>query len=232
MTRILIALLALAACGCARFPSGGSAASTTRLIFTYTVQGQIRTGQEQGGAGLPYVYIVALRLSTEANPTTEGPLPIVTPSGNGFVAGNATHYILWNPLANPPYQIFEFDDPNLNNSTQIGVPITFRDVQVGDREIAFEIDLSQLIPEADVPTIQAIQVNFLTMNNTNTSGGGRIWDALGNSQIPSEVNRFFTFDPTFSTTYTDANQGGIEPTGDTADPDLDLDDWSIEVRRD
>ena len=96
--------------------------------------------------------------------------------------------------------------------------------------LQFEIDLSQLVPSGDVDTIEAIQVNFLTMNNTNTSGGGRLWDALGNSNNPGEINSYFTFQPLSAFTYTNANSGNIEVLGDVADPDLDIVDWSIEVR--
>ena len=116
MTR-LAAMLALAAMclGCAKFPTVASSDFTKRLVFTMTVDTQLRTGLEEGGSGLPYVYIIALRLSTDANPIDDGPLPVVVPGGNGFVAGNATHYILWNPLASPSYQIWQFQDATLDS---------------------------------------------------------------------------------------------------------------------
>jgi len=216
--------------GCAKFPDSGTSDFTKRLLFTMTVDSQLRTGLEEGGTGFPYVYIFAIRLSTEVSPIDEGPIPVVIPSGNGFVAGNATHYILWNPLASPSYQIWEFEDETLNSSVQTGVPISFTPIEQGDKTLQFEIDLSQLVPVAEVDGVRSIQVNFLTMNNTNTSGGGRLWDALGNGDIPTEINSYFTFQPNFSQTYTNLNTGEIEPQGDVVDPDLDIVDWSVEVR--
>ncbi len=194
------------------------------------VDGAIRTGLEQGGNGLPYVYVIAIRVSTDPNPPDTGPIPVVVPSGNGIVAGNCTHFILWNPLASPQFQIYQFEDSSLNEWFQTGVPINYVNITPGDDVLTFEIDLSQLVPAVDVPTIQSIQVNFLTMNNTNTSGGGRLWDALGDGAIPGEINSYFTFQPNSAFTYTNANTGSIEPQGDVVDPDLDIVDWSIEVR--
>jgi hypothetical protein len=230
MKRLLALVLALVLCGCARFPSSGTSNFTKRLVFTLTVDGKLRTGLEQGGNGLPYVYIIAIRLSTDPNPPDQGPIPVVVPGGNGFVAGHCTHFILWNPLASPAYQIFEFTDETLDDWFLKGTPINSLPIQEGDKTLSFEIDLSQLVPAADVPTIQSVQVNFLTMNNTNTSGGGRLWDALGDSTNPSEINSYFTFQPLSAITYSNSSTGNVEPQGDVADPDLDIVDWSIEVR--
>ena len=230
MRRIFALVIALAVLGCARFPAGGSSNFTKRLVFTLTVDSKLRTGLEQGGNGLPYVYIVAIRLSTDPNPPDQGPIPVVVPGGNGFVAGHCTHFVLWNPLASPAYQIYQFSDDTLNDWFLKGYPIQSLPISEGDKTLSFEIDLSQLVPAADVPTIQSVQVNFLTMNNTNTSGGGRLWDALGDGNVPSEINSYFTFQPNSAITYTNASTGNVEPQGDVADPDLDIVDWSIEVR--
>jgi hypothetical protein len=195
-----------------------------------TMQGKIRTGLEAGGAGLPYVYIFALRLNTDISPTTQGPLPVVVPGGNGFVAGNATHYILWDPLRSPQYTLWRFRDETLNEAIQTGVPLNYTIINPGDKTLAAEVDLSQLVPADQVNTIQSIQVNFLTMNNTLTSGTGRLWDALGDGRRPGDVNRPFLFNLRSSFTYNNSNQDSLEPTEDTPDPDLDILDWSVEVR--
>lgn len=231
MKRLAAFLLTLALLtGCAKFPENGNVGSTKRLAFTMTVQGQLRTGQEPGGTGLPYVYIIAINLSEDEVPTTTGPIPIVVPSGNGIVAGEATHFILWNPLASPQYQIYEFRDETLNEYFQTGVPLIYNPTNVGDRTLEFEVDLAQLVPESEVDNYQSVQVNFLTMNNTNQSGGGRIWDALGDANIPNEINSPFTARLNSPQIYTNANQSNIEPQGDAADPDLDIVNWSLEVR--
>ncbi|MCH7905595.1 MAG: hypothetical protein IH944_13650 [Armatimonadetes bacterium] len=232
MTRYFRGFFALATgllllTSCAKLPGGGGSSDfTKRLVFTMTVDEKIRTNLE----GFPYIYIFALRLSTDSNPIDDGPLPVVIPGGNGFVAGNCTHYILWNPLVFPEYQIFKFLDPELNQSVQTGIPINYVQIKEGDNTLQFEIDMSQLVPAGDVDTIKSIQVNFLTMNNTNTGGGDRFWDALGDGRIQGEINSYFTFQLDFADLYTNQNTGDIEPPGDVVDPDLDIIDWSIEVR--
>jgi hypothetical protein len=231
-----LGMLALAA-GCARFPQNPGQTGTHRLIFEMEMDANVRTGAEAGSSGLPYVYLVALRLSTDAAPTTDGPVPVVIPGGNGFVAGNATHYVLWNPLAASEYQVFRFLDASLDSWVQVGTPLASSSALGGSRRLAFEIDLSQIPIQdstgADIPAdqIQSVQVNFLTMNNTNISGGGRIWDGLGNGQIPSEVNRWLTINPQVSRLYTNTTEGSLEPSGDAADPALDLVNWRLEVQR-
>ncbi len=232
MRRIFLpVLLALGLCGCAKFPAGGVAGQTTRLIFDMTVAGKLRTGNAPGEVGLPYVYLIALRLSKDTVPTTSGPVPVVSPGGNGFVAGNCTHYILWNPAASPQFQIWQFkDSATLNESFQIGTPINATLVNEGDRKLHFELDMSQLVAVADVPLYKSVQVNFLTMNNTNTSGSNRLWDALGDGRISTQINNPVLVRLNANQVYNNLNQLGLEPTGDVLDPDLDISDWGVEVR--
>ena len=229
MKKLLFLLVVAAVCGCAKFPNTSATGQTKRLLFRMRTAAPLKTGLE-GGGGLPYVYIVALRLSTDPNPIDQGPIPIVLPGGNGFVSGNATHFIQWNPLSSPQFTIYQFTDATLEEWTPIGTPINFQPVQTGDNELFFEIDMSQLVPAGDVDTIESIQVNFLTMNAIQTGGGGRFWDALGDSENAAEVNRYFQFQPRTSTEYNNTNQGNIEPVDDVDDPQLDIADWSIEVR--
>ncbi len=227
---VLIICFALLITGCAKFPDSGGIGSTKRLVFTSRVKGSLKTGLESGGTGLPYVYLIALNLSKDDVPITQGPIPIVVPGGNGIVAGDATHFILWNPLANPQYQIYKFRNSNLTEYFQTGIPIISTPTSVGDRDLAFEIDLSQLIPAAEVADYKSVQINFLSMNNTNTSGGGRLWDALGNSQLSSQINSPITIRLNNAQTYNNQSTGLLEPENDTPDPDLDFIDFSVEVR--
>lgn len=216
--------------GCAKFPASGSGALTKRLVFTMTVKGALRTGLEPGSSGLPYVYIVALNLSKDDVPTTQGPIPIVVPGGNGIVAGDATHFVLWNPLVSPQYQIYKFRNTSLVDYFQTGNPVASSPVTLGDKTLQFEIDLSQLVPAAEVDQYRSVQVNFLTMNNTNSAGGGRLWDALGDSRIPSQINAPVTIRLNTAQSYNNTLSGGLEVENDCPDPDLDLVDWSVEVR--
>lgn len=221
------ALLALA--GCAKFPDSGQVGSTTRLVFTMDVKRQIRSGRNAGESGLPYVYVVAIFLSKLDNPPEDGPLPVVLPGGNGIVAGDCTHFVMWYPPQGPEYQIWEFRNATLNERFPRGVPLQTLPVAPGGRRIQFEIDLSQLVPLADVGLYRSAKVNFLTMNQTRTSGGNRVWDARG--AFPLQVNRPFRVPLRASQTFRNAQTDAVEPEGDCPDPDLDIVDWTIEVRK-
>lgn len=234
MRRALPTLVAAAlAVGCAKFPDAPPETRNARLIFTLTVAGKLRTGLEQDSGGLPYVYMVALRPSFDANPIEQGPIPVIAPPwGNGFVAGTVTHFMWWNPQQSPRYTLYQFRDANLTEYFQTGVPINYQDVPDGGATLRFEIDLAQIVPNPlDLPNVQSIQANFLTMDRIAQSGTSKFWDALGNSNLPSEVNFPITIPINLSGVFDNARLGQIEPQGDTPEPDLDIVDWSIEVRR-
>jgi hypothetical protein len=222
---LLVSLLACFLTGCAKFPSTGSTTPTKRLVFTMTVAGVINPN---------YVYIIAMHPSTDANPTTQGPIPIISqPWGNGFVAGTAEVFIRWDPLTSPNYIIYRFRDANMLQFTQIGVPVNFRTVNPGDKILQFEVDLNQIAASvAEAPLLQSMQVNFLTMDRVprGNDPGTKVYDALGNTLDPGHINDFVVIPLDRSGVYDNARFSNLEPTGDTPDPDLDIADWSIEVR--
>lgn len=224
-------LVALAIAGCAKYPDVPDAAST-RLIFTMTVSGAIRTGQEVGGNGIPYIYMVAMRTSTDAVPTTGGPVPVIAPPwGNGYVAGNSTHFVWWDPTATSDYLLYKFLDIQLNNRIIVGVPVSVENVGVGSRRIRFEILLTQLVDDPlDADLLQSMQVNFLTMDRIPQTGTNKEWDALGNNSIPSEINSFIRIPLDINGIYNNQTANQLEPQGDQPNPDLDISDWSVEVR--
>lgn len=220
----------LLSAGCARDPGTGPRDRVPTLTLRFRMDGPVRTGAEPGSPGLPFVYIIALNVSRDLNPTSDGPLPVVVPGGNGFVAGEATHYILWNPLVSPQYQLYRFRDGTLNEWTLTGTPIDVIDVTQGSNTVGFTIRLSQLVPLAEMDDFNSVQINFLSMNGIQTSGGGRVWDALGDARIPSQVNTVLTVPLKLERTYSNALATQNEPRGDTADPALDIVDWQVEVR--
>ena len=228
----LIATLALlASLGCAKFPETGGNTSNKLLIFKLKVDRRIRTGEDPNDNGIPYVYMVAIQPRTSTNPIEQGPIPVIAPPwGNGFVAGNATHFVWWNPLQFPRYTIYKFQDPLLNTYTQVGVPVNYREVTPGSAEIYFEINLSQIEP---VPTqaalIESLQVNFLTMDRIPVSGNVKFWDAIGDGRIPSQINDWLVIPLRTSAIYQNSDND-IEPRGDQVNPDLDIVDWSVEVK--
>jgi|SRR5579885_3281495 len=225
MTSAALAFALMAANGCAKFPANGVATSTKRLIFTMTMAGPINPN---------YVYIVAMHASTDVNPTTQGPIPVISqPWGNGFVAGTVDLFVKWDPLTSPNYGIYRFQDVNLTQYVQVGVPINSTPVNSGSNQIQFELDINQIASSTAIaPQLQSLQVNFLTMNRVpqGQDSGGKIYDALGNTLDPTQINDYVVIPLNQPGIYNNARFNNLEPTGDTPDPALDIADWSVEVR--
>jgi len=218
---ILVAALGL---GCAKFPGGGGGTGATRLTFRLILDGPINSN---------FVYIVAMRPTTEDPPTTPGPIPVVAPPwGNGFVEGGVTHFVRWDLSQSPHYLIYQFQGIDLINYSERGVPINFLEVEANGKEIRFEIELPQIsASEAEADTWRTLQVNFLTMDLVpQGSGGNKSWDALGNGNLPNEINEYVNIPLRTSGTYDNRRFQDVEPRGDNPDPALDIVDWSVEVR--
>jgi hypothetical protein len=225
MRKWLFPIVGLSLFGCAKFPTG-TVTDATRVIFRMQVRGEIRTD---------YVYIIAIRRSTDLNPTGDGPIPVIQfPTNNGFVAGNANYFVRWAPETRQ-YTLFRFTDSTLNFNTPVGVPINTIDVTPGSKTLGFELSLEQLVDTPNTSNqLQSLQVNFLTMNRIldGSSGSSRIIDALGDTRQILELNQPVRIPLATSNLYDNARFGNLEPLdADCPDPDLDIADWSIEVRR-
>ena len=197
------------------------------------VEGDVRWGQTVGQQ--PYIYIIPLRLSTEDSPTDLGPIPVTSFGGNGFVAGNCTHYIVYNPSSANPYEIWRFRDTNLNDRILTGYAINYldpRDTRNAPDTLQFEIDLSQLVAQADVPTIKSVQANFFSMDRLALASSGHTWDSLGDSRQTSQFNTFLQFQlrnsRTISNTATQLEPPSMDVNG-ASDPDLNITDWSVAI---
>ncbi len=222
--RTLCLIFALLIVGCAKFPTGAGALTVKRLFFTMTVAGQINPN---------YVYIFVLRPSNFINPTDQGPIPVIAPPwGNGFVAGNAAYFVRWDPTTAPAYTLYQFRDSTLIQYFPIGAPITYTDVTTGAKTLQFQLDLTQLATTpSDAANYQSMQVNFLTMDKVpQGSTGSKVWDAIGNGADPSQINDWITIPLSANGIYNNQFYNNLEPTGDCADPDLDMSDFSVEVR--
>ena len=82
--------------------------------------------------------------------------------------------------------------------------------------------------------VLAIQANFLTMNKKLDQGNGstRIIDCLGNTNLQTDFNEPVKIPLTTTGLYDNIRFNFLEPLEvDCRDPDLDIEDWSIEVRR-
>ena len=225
----------LAASGCAKSPSTLPGTSGTQLIITMTVAGKINPS---------YVYFILFNPVAQANQTT-GPIPVVgIPWGNGFATGQFTAFLRYDPSQpNSGYGMYQVvPGTNLLQFSPLAAPTQFTPVatEPNQNQLQFQIPLSA-IPTNGV-TASNLQINFLTtdriVTNPNDPGTKHI-DALGDTRLSSQINSFITV-PT-STTGLFNNSSALEPSGDvmlvgsgvsTGDEiqDLDITDWSIEVR--
>lgn len=190
------------------------------------VRGQIRND---------YIYIVPIRVSNDLNPTGEGPIPVVQfPTNNGFVGGNANYFVRWTPESRQ-YTLFRFTDTTLNFFVASGVPLNSVDVNPGSNEIGFELSLDQLVTNpANVAGLQSVQINFLTMNRLldASSGSNRFFDALGDTRSLIDLNQPVRIPLNTAGIYDNNRFNLLEPPdADVVDPDLDIVNWSVEVRR-
>ena len=224
LVRATVLLLCVTLSSCAKFPASTGLISAKRVTFTFTVDGQINPN---------YVYIVALRPSDLLNPIDQGPVPSIAPPwGNGFVAGNCTYFVRWDPTTSPAYTIYQFRDAQLTQYFPMGIPVTYTDVLTGGRTIQFDLDLSQIATSpADADAYQSLQVNFLTMDRVpQGSTGNKVWEGLGDGNSPSQVNTWITIPLNTNGIYNNARYGNLEPKGDTPLPDIDIVDFSVSVR--
>lgn len=209
---------------CAVLPSGPIGGQFMRLVFTWTMAGPINPN---------LVYIVALNPSTDTNPIVQGPIPVVAaPWGNGFVAGGCQYFVEWSPLTSPNYLLYQFTDSTLNAYFQVGVPVNYVDINSASTTFQFEVDVNQLAPTvAQAQALQSVQVNFLTMDHIpqGNVGGSKVWDALGDGRIPSQINSYILLNLRAPGIYNNARYGGLEPQGDCPDPALDIIDFSVQV---
>jgi hypothetical protein len=153
-----------------------------------------------------------------------------------------------NPNASFPFVLYKFapgptaDDPTnptdlsrfSDTTTTRGPLVSFVQYIPGTNELKFDIFTNQLVDsDAAAQTLQALQVNLLTMNRyANQGAGTRAWDAIGDNRVTSGLS-FISVDLRRNNIVTNTATS-LEPEGDVTnanDPDLDIIDWSIEVQR-
>lgn len=228
MRRIALILIASVGLipGCAKFPPGPPGGGGKRLHFRIWLDGPVNPN---------YVYIVAIRDGDDLTGSGGGPIPVVRPPwGNGFCAGKATHFVRYDGFQINGYALFQFTDlQNLLTYVQIGVPVNYVIPGPTDALLDFEIDLAQLRPPPLNPNdIQALQVNLMTMDRVPTDPhdpNPKFWDALGDSRDPSSIDDYITINVTVDRTYRNSDTN-IEIRGDAPSPDLDIVDWTIQIR--
>lgn len=228
--RLLVAVLVLVLAGCAKLPGGGGGAQGKRIVLTMVLDGELNEN---------FVYIFPLRVSIDPNPPDDGPIPVIGPPwGNGFVAGNATHFVKYEPQRPQPFVLYKFLDSSLLNYIEIGtievydtIPLDDPDVEQAERKrFRFEVEVNDLADTPiDADKLESAQINFLTMDRVGSGSDNRAWDALGDGSV--ELKSWITVPLRTAATYNNAQFNYIEPQSqDVADPALDIRDWTIEVR--
>ena len=142
------------------------------------------------------------------------------------------YFVLWTPDTQQ-YTLYKFTDSTLTFYNAVGVPINTIDVTTGSRTLGFELSMEQLAPGAAAQQ-QVLQVNFLTMNAklNQANGSTRHIDCLGNQNTLTDFNEPVKIPLATTGLYDNARFNFLEPLQiDCPDPDLDIEDWSVEVRR-
>lgn len=191
-----------------------------------------------------YYYDVVFTASTDPNPEpTSAPLPVIgTTDPNGRVAGLPTHIIEYAPPTNLgpfPFVLYTFNPPPTpDNPDSLAMPppsnqriSIFNTVTQDSNTLQFTIFTNYLTDATTAQQLQSLQVQMLTMNHLALpgTGGSRAFDFLGTPSRPD----FVKVDLRGSNSYnnTQGASAGLESSGDTADPSLDIIDWSIDVQR-
>ncbi|MBW3623392.1 MAG: hypothetical protein KY468_08280 [Armatimonadetes bacterium] len=211
--------------GCARTPADATINAPNQLLVQVTVRGVVNPSR---------FYFVAFN-ATDATNTSQGPLPVVScPWGNGWGAGRITHYVqVGGPNQPGFYGVYRFpqtDNPvqDLINPVYLGRPVSSDEFQ-GTNTFRFSLDLDLLQTPSGAPATM-LNMNIIATDRVpiNTQDCTRkLVDALG----PGAGNTFVTIPVQQSRIFRDEELTQPESQGDITDPDLDLVDWQIEVRR-
>ncbi|MGO8670586.1 MAG: hypothetical protein ACLQVD_04360 [Capsulimonadaceae bacterium] len=235
--------------GCARTPPGVNQTNGPQLTITMTVANNYSIDASD------YYFVLF-----NVNPATgsSGPVPVITtPWGNGFAAGDITAYVRVDPTqANGGYGMYSVvPGSNDLNSTPLPPPTSYVPVTFGSTQtISFQIPISALATST-VPAsqISQIQINFLATNLLPTAGytGTKLYDALGDGRISSQIDSPITISATQSGLYDNSTAVPPEPTGDVMNTgpgvyqnvgdsnqqplngnpvgDIDIANWSVQV---
>ena len=224
--------------GCAKSPPGAST-SGPQLIVTMTVAGSINP---------QFFYFI---LFNNANDSTgsNGPIPVISaPWGNGFAAGRTadaglTQFVRYDP-SQPQggFGVYSVvPGTSLRSFQYLGTPVQ---ESVSSNTLQFRIPLSQLATTAvPVGSINYLQINFLATNSIPVDPnytGTKYFDALGSSTDVGSINDYISISTAQNGIYQNSDKN-LEPSGDVAEagngvyrpinePDLDIVNWSVEVR--
>ena len=245
-------LLSLA--GCANQPPNQNMLSGKRLKVTATFSGFINPSYH-------YFFLI----NNAGNRNAHGPVAVFHPPyGNGFATGSGgaadgfTDFVQFDSAqpGNAGYSLYHvISGSNLSRFSNPVNPINAARPNPSDitgKTLQFEIDLSQLITDANGNTLstagaatmarnlQYLQVNFIATDripiDAATEQNTRV-DSLGDTRSGAGRGSFLIVDLLQNTTYdnTHASFDGVqEPSdydvsGPDVEPSLDLRDWSVQI---
>jgi len=174
-----------------------------------------------------YYYFVAFNTGPDI---LRGPVPVIAPPwGNGWGTGTITFFVRY---AQGGYRIFRIvpGTDNLGIVDTGSPPIRFDPPGAGGNTLRFTVDLAQIAaPEIPADQIQSLTVNFITTDQVPEDPnflGPKYYDALGETG-----SDFLTISTAANRLYSNS-EFQRESAGDvlSGDADLDIVDWSIEVR--
>jgi hypothetical protein len=203
--------------GCARTPAGAISKLDRQLLVQLTVRGQINPQRH---------YFFAIDTS---NDTSQGPIPTVAPPwGNGWGAGRITYYVQVD-AAQPGFFGFYRFEPNSNllAPTYLGRPLSSSTIE-NTSSLSFSLNLDNLLDPNGSPA-QNLNLNFINTDRIPLDPNDRepkLVDALGRVG-----NNYISINTQQQRIYQNSQSSEPEVSGDVADPDLDIVDWQIEVRR-
>jgi len=240
-----LCLLPLLTLSCAKVPPLDPNNLPPKLLrVTFTLRGQVQSAD----SGQPYYYFVLINRTDDF--ASGGPAPVVDrPWGNGFGAPSTADgqgfvgFVSIN-YRGPGYQVFSCKDSAgvLHNPvdgifTPLGLPFQSSPLFVGARTISFQLDLNTL-PN---PTTRYVQLNIIATNNLpqGADDAPKLWDALGDGRATGTLNQFLVID-TQQNQLRNNTEDRREPTENDVrdhvrsvvdDPNLDIVDWEVELRR-
>jgi hypothetical protein len=194
-----------------------------------------------------YIYFVLFNPTSTPQQST-GPIPVIgIPWGNGFATGAFTAFLRYDPSQpNSGYGMYQVvPGSNLLQFSPLTAPTQFTPVasEPNQNQLQFQIPLSEIPTSSGTASSASyMQINILATDRIPTNPndpGTKHYDALGDGRISSQINNWVTIPTTQSGFFN--NSSGLEPQGDvmlvgsgvnTSDEvqDLDITDWSVEVR--
>jgi len=199
--------------GCARHPDTGAAGTVAnRLIVQFTVDGAINE---------LYYYYVAFDDDSDSG---DGPLPVVSsPFLNGWGTGSFTRFVEYHQ---GQFRVFTHTEDNAGNFEEefLDRPFEFTYPQ-GGNELRFVLDYNKNFP-TDPNTLD---LNIITTDEIILDPNLQIektFDALG-----PRGNDYISIQTQTNGVFANNNAPIREQEGDVALPDLDLNDWRLEVQR-